>query len=458
MASISSLGVGSGIFSADLVDKLVAAERVPTEERLNSKEKSIQAKISAFGALKNALEEMKSPLDGLKSGAAFDAYTSSTSNEAVAGATLDEGSVSRGSYTLNVTQLAQRQSLASASQADKDATTFGSGTLTFEVGGVTTEVTIDDSNNTLEGVASAINDAGAGVSAGVVDTGSGYRLVMSSDESGTANAINVTASGDAGLSQFAYNGSGTGMSETVAALDAELEVNGIAITRSSNTVEGVVEGVTFDLKSTGTSTVVINSDPDAVTERVQEFVDKYNALQDVIKNASGYDAATDRGGALTGDSTIRSLQNDLRGLLTSIPGDLQNSPVRMLADLGISTNPDTGKLDFDAGEFKSKLTDHPEDVKALFAGDTGIASSALNAVDEYVKFSGRLDNRTEGLNRTLDDIQDQRTQLDDRIESLRARLVKQFSAADALIAQFQSTGNYVAQQLAALAPQNNQNN
>ncbi|RMJ03905.1 Flagellar hook-associated protein 2 [Marinobacter litoralis] len=458
MASISSLGVGSGIFSADLVDKLVAAERVPTEERLNSKERSIQAKISAFGALKNALEEMKSPLDGLKSGAAFDAYTSSISNDDVAGVTLDESSVSRGSYTLNVTQLAQRQSLASASQADKDATTFGNGTLTFEVGGVTTEVTIDDSNNTLEGIASAINDAGAGVSAGVVDTGSGYRLVMTSDESGTANAISVTASGDAGLSQFAYDGSGTGMSETVAALDAKLEVNGIAITRSSNTVEGVVEGVTFDLKSTGTSTVVINSDPDAVTERVQEFVDKYNALQDVIKNASGYDAATDRGGALTGDSTIRSLQNELRSLLTSIPGDLQNSPVRMLADLGISTNPDTGKLDFDASEFKTQLADHSEDVKTLFSGDSGIASRALNAVDEYVKFSGRLDNRTEGLNRTLDDIQDQRTKLDDRIESLRARLVKQFSAADALIAQFQSTGNYVAQQLAALAPQNNQNN
>ncbi|MFV8570564.1 flagellar filament capping protein FliD [Marinobacter sp. SBS5] len=457
MASISSLGVGSGIFSADLVDKLVAAERVPTEERLNSKEKAIQAKISAFGALKNALEEMKSPLDGLKSGTAFDAYTSSISNEAVAGATLDEGSVSRGSYTLNVTQLAQRQSLASASQADKDTTTFGNGTLTFEVGGVTTEVTIDDSNNTLQGIANAINDAGAGVSAGVVDTGSGYRLVMTSDESGTANAISVTASGDAGLSQFAYGG-GTGMSETVAALNAELEVNGIAITRSSNTVEGVVEGVTFDLKSMGTSTVAINSDPDAVTERVQEFVDKYNALQGVIKNASGYNAATDRGGVLTGDSTIRSLQNELRGLLTSIPGDLQNSPVRMLADLGISTNPDTGKLDFDASEFKTQLADHPEGVKALFSGDSGIASSALNAVDEYVKSSGRLDNRTEGLNRRLDDIQDQRIRLDDKIESLRARLVKQFSAADSLIAQLQSTGNYVAQQLAALAQQNNQNN
>ncbi|WP_372966190.1 flagellar filament capping protein FliD [Marinobacter sp.] len=456
MASITSLGAGSGIFSSDLVDKLVEAESVPTETRLDSKEQSIQAKISAFGALKSALEGMEAPLEALNSGKAFEAYTTKVSNEGVVGATLAEEGVSRGSYTLNVTQLAQRQSLASANYADKDATTYGTGTLTFTIGGSTTEVTIDDGNNTLEGIARAINDADAGASAGVVDTGSGYRLVITSDESGTANAINVTAAGDAGLSQFAYDGNGTGLSETVAALDAELEVNGIAITRSSNTVEDVVEGVTFDLKSTGVSTVAIASDPDAVTERVQAFVDQYNILQDVIKSASGYNAGTESGGVLMGDSTIRTLQNDLRGLLTSIPVGLQDSPVRMLADIGITTNPDTGKLDFDTGEFKEQLSNNPDDVKALFSGDAGIASSALESVEEYVKSSGRLDNRTEGLNKTLDDIQDQRIRLADKIESLRARLVMQFSAADSLIAQLQSTGSYVTQQLEALSAQNSQ--
>lgn len=453
MASITSLGAGSGIFSSDLVDKLVEAERVPTENRLDNKEQSVQAKISAFGALKSALEAMQSPLEGLMSGKAFEAYTSKVSNEAVAGVTLAESGVSRGSYTLNVAQLAQRQSLASAGVADKDVTAYGTGTLTFSVDGVSTDVTIDDSNNTLEGIASAINEAGAGVSAGVVDTGSGYRLVMTSDESGTDNAITVSASGDAALAQFAFDGGGSGMSQTVEALDAKLNVNGIAITRSSNTVEGVIEGVTFDLKSEGTSTVKIASDPDKVTESVQEFVDKYNALQDVIKKASGYDADAERGGVLTGDSTIRSLQGDLRGMLTRIPDGLQDSSVRMLADIGITTNPDTGKLDFSADKFKEQLSANPDDVTALFSGDNGIAASALESVESYVQSSGRFDSRTEGLSKTLEDIQDQRIRLADKTESLRARLVKQFSAADSLISQLQNTGDFVSQQLAALAPQ-----
>lgn len=454
MASITSLGAGSGIFSSDLVDKLVAAERVPTENRLDNKEQSVQAKISAFGALKSALEAMQSPLEGLMSGKAFEAYTSKISNEAVAGATIAESEVSRGSYTLNVSQLAQRQSLASTSMVDKDTTAYGSGTLTFNVGGVSTDITIDSSNNTLEGIASAINEAGAGVSAGVVDTGTGYRLVMTSDESGTDNGITVTTAGDAALSQFEFDGSGSGMSQTVAALDAKLDVNGIAITRSSNTVEGVIEGVTFDLKSEGTSVVTIASDPDKVTESVQGFVDKYNALQDVIKKASGYDAGAERGGVLMGDSTIRSLQNDLRAMLTDIPDGLQNSPVRMLADIGISTNPDTGKLDFSADKFKEQLFANPDDVTALFSGDNGIAARARESVESYVQSTGRFDKRTEGLSKTLEDIQDQRIRLADKTESLRARLVKQFSAADSLISQLQNTGDFVSQQLAALAPQN----
>lgn len=281
MATVTSLGAGSGIFSADFVDKLVEAERVPTEMRLDNKEQLLQARISAFRALKSAMSAMKSPLEVLKSGDAFEAFTTKTSNEAVAGVSIADKCVSRGSYSLNVTQLAQRQSLASVNVTDKNTTTYGTGTLTLNVGGVSTEVTIDSSNNTLDGIAAAINKAGAGVSAGVVDTGSGYRLMMTADESGVTNEIRIAASGDSSLSRFAFGIAG--MNETVAALDAELEVNGIAITRSSNTVEGVVEGVTFDLKSKGTSTVTIEPDPDKVTERVQEFVDKFNALQDVIE-------------------------------------------------------------------------------------------------------------------------------------------------------------------------------
>lgn len=465
MASISSLGAGSGLFSADLVDQLVEAERMPTESRLDTREKRAQTMISAYGLIRSSLEALKTPMEALSSAEGLKAFTASSSNENV-GVSIDAGKASRGNYSVNVTQLAQSQSLTSGTFADRDTTTVGTGTLTLTIGGKSTDITVDDSNNTLQGLADSINDAGAGVSAGVVDTGSGYRLVLSSEESGTANEIQVTVADDdgnqtdsAGLSQFVFDGTTSNLEQTVEAKDALLEVNGIAISRSSNTVENVIDGVTFELTGTGTSTVKVAQDSGAVADRVQEFVDKFNALQDAIKKVSGFDAEAGVGSVLSGDSTVRGIQNDVRGLLTSIAPGLENSPVRMLADVGIATNPSTGKLEFDKDTFVEKLEDYPAEVTALFAdqsGDGGIAEQAVSMVERMLASDGPLANRTNGLNGDLDRIQDQRDAFELRMESYRERLVSQFSAADSLISQLQSTQSFVSQQLAAIAPNNSQ--
>ncbi|WP_303292753.1 flagellar filament capping protein FliD [Marinobacter sp. ST-43] len=463
MASITSLGAGSGIFSADLVDQLVNAERQPTEVRLDRKQQETQAKISAFGALRNALESLRSPIEKLSSTDGMKALTASSSNDAVADVTVDASVASRGSYNIEVTQLARAQSLASSEFADRDTTTVGTGTLRISVGGSTTEVVVDGSNNTLQGLADSINEANAGVSAGVVDTGSGFRLVLSSNESGVDNAIQVSVTDDdgnnsdaAGLSQFSFGGGASNLEETVQAKDALLEVNGIAISRPTNRVEGVVDGVVFDVKTVGTTSVNVARDSDAVAGRVQDFVDKFNALRGIIQQASGYNADAGVGGVLSGDSSVRSIQNDLRSSLTAIPSGLENSPVRTLADIGIKTDPSTGRLEFDQAVFKEKLEANPESVTALFAeqdGADGIAAKIEDTIAGFLSSDGLLSTRTEGLNRTLEDIQDQRDRLDLRIEAYQERLVRQFSAADSLIAQLNSTGDYVSQQLASIAPQ-----
>lgn len=468
MAGISSLGAGSGIFSADLVDQLVNAERQPVELRLNRRENEAQTKISAFGALRSALEALKTPLETLASPEGLKALATSSSNESVATVDVDSSVASRGSYSVNVTQLAQAQSLASGTFADTDTTTVGTGTLTFTVNGVSTDVEVDGSNNTLQGLADSINDSNAGLSAGVVDTGSGFRLVLSSDDSGVENAIQVSVSDNdgsnsdaSGLSQFAFDGTASNLTETVAAKDALLEVNGISVSRPSNTIEDVVEGVTFNAESVGTSSVKIERDPDEVAGRVQEFVDKYNALQDIIDKASGYNADTGIGGILSGDSTVRNIERDLRSGLTTVPAGMENSFVRTLADLGIKTEPSTGKLEFDASVFKEKLEADPQAVTALFSeqnGVDGIAGKIEATIENYLASDGAISGRTEGLNNALDQIQEQRDRLELRMESYRERLVSQFSAADSLISQLNSTGNYVSQQLAAIAPQNNQSN
>ncbi|MBS8240752.1 hypothetical protein DYI22_09535 [Marinobacter lipolyticus] len=455
MASITSLGAGSGIFSNDLVDQLVNAERAPAKQRLDLEQSQAQAKISAYGSLRSAVEALRAPMEKLSSAEGLQAFTSTSSNEGVAGVSVDPTKASRGSYSLEVTQLAQAQSLASDVFADRDATAVGTGTLTLNVGGVATDITVDETNNTLEGLAASINEANAGVSAGIVDTGSGFRLVLSSEETGAENAIQMSVAGaDADLTQFVAN-----MEETVAAKDAVMEINGIEITRSGNTVEGVIDGVTFDVKSVGTSTVKVEQDSEAVAGRVQEFVDKFNGLQDVIKKFSGFNSVSGEGGILSGDSTVRGIQSELRRMLTTIPEGLESSPVRMLADVGIKTDPSTGKLEFDQAKFTEQLEANPEAMTALFAekdGVEGIAERTVNTVTDFLASDGALATRTEGLNAALQDIQDKRDRLDLRIASYEERLIKQFSAADSLISQIQSSGNYVAQQLAALAPQNNQ--
>lgn len=658
MAGISSLGIGSGVLSSDLVDQLVAAERKPAEDRLTLETQKNEALLSAYGKLRSAVTELRLPMRQLSAADNLTAYSATSSNDSVE-VSLDNSKAGRGSYTVEVLALAQAQSLASGTFADKDATTVGTGSITLKSGAASKTITIDGTNNTLQGLANEINESGIGVTAGVIDTGNGYRLVMSSEETGTANAISLTVNDDdgnntdaAGLSQFAFNGTTSNLTETVAAKDSRVRINGIEISRSSNNIENVIDGLSFEVKEEGvTSVIKVERDLGAVADRVQSFVDKFNALQGTIDSLAGYDAEAGRGGILNGDSTVRGIQNQLRNLLTRVVPGLENASVRTLADVGISTNPDTGGLELDRAKFEEMLEQNPDDVTALFAeqgrasdsqiefvrsgtgtvpgsydinitraatqgsltggapvgsnvsittandditfevnggtsvsitldagtyatpqdlvdqiqaklndngalkaagtsvavdldgtgalrftsekfGDSsnvsitsiedgsayglaeaagtagqnvagtidgklaegdgqvlflgsdrgdasglqvrvtgtdtgsrgtitfieGVAERTVNLVTGILSADGAIASRTEGLNQSLEEIQQDRLDLEERLTSYRERLVAQFSAADSLIAQLNNTRDYITQQLAALAPQNNQQN
>ena len=189
MANISSLGIGSGVLTSELVDQLVQAERAPTENRLAQKTERTQALISAYGTLRSAVTELRLPMRQLSAPDNLKAFSATSSNEDVA-VSVDSSKANRGTYSVDVTSLASAQALASRDVfADRDKTSVGQGTMTLSVGDNTTNIVIDSSNDTLQGLANAINDSDAGVSAGVIDTGSGFQLVLSADETGTANAV-----------------------------------------------------------------------------------------------------------------------------------------------------------------------------------------------------------------------------------------------------------------------------
>ena len=376
MAGISSLGVGSGVLNQDLVDQLVAAERKPKEQRLDQKTELTEAKLSAYGQLRSAVTEMRLPMRQLGSADAMKSFTAESSGSNVS-ASVDASKASRGTYNLNVTQMAEAHAMAFANMPDRDATSVGEGTLTLSVGDKQTDITIDDTNDTLQGLANSINDAEAGVSASIINTGDGYRLVLSSDETGSANEINMStdAADGSDLANFL-----AGAEETTAAQDAELTVNGIPVTKGSNTIDDVVDGVTFDITGDGKSTVEVAQDTKAVADRVQEFVDKFNAVQDTISQLTSYDVDEQQGSILTGDTTVRNVENQLRRSISEIVPGLENANVRSLADVGISTDWETGKLNFNSQKFQQQLVENPDDMTALFAEQGRATDSQIEFV------------------------------------------------------------------------------
>ncbi|WLQ15024.1 flagellar filament capping protein FliD [Hahella aquimaris] len=382
MASVSSIGIGSGVLTSDLIEQLASAEREPTEKRLDLKEDEVTAKLSDLSRLKSAITDLRLSARTLSTPESMSSNTATSSGSSI-GVTANT-SAKTGSYALTVSNLAVAQSLSSGTFADKDTTTVGTGTLSFTVGGVTKNLTVNSSNNTLQGLSDAINDMGLDVNSSVIYNGTSYQLVLSASKTGVANAISISATDNdgnstdgSGISQFIYNATNQNLTQDVAAEDAAFTLNGVAITRSLNTVDDVVDGLTLTLNAETASAVnvTVSKDLNAVTERVQDLVDKYNALQEIINEVTAFDSDTGEKGTLLGSSTVRTISTQLRSTLSSIVPGLESANVRSLSELGITTNSESGQLEFNSLTFQNKLQSYPNDVAALFA-DQGRTTDA----------------------------------------------------------------------------------
>lgn len=412
MASITSSGIGSGIDIDGLVSKLVTAERQPIETRFNQREAALQTRISALGSFKGALSQFQSALAGLKNADTFKSGASATvSNDKLLAATATAGAPV-GSYSVTVEQLAQGQRLATSADHRFDSLTdvVGTGTLTFQFGtyGGTAAnptftanpdkavktVTIDASNNTLSGVAKAINEAKIGVQASVINDGGGYRLVLGSTTTGAANSLKITAAdGDsdntdmAGLSLLAHDPTladgtaGKNMTQTVAGQDARAIIDGLTVTGASNTLTDAVPGVTLTLKSkdTAPATLTVAEDNGAISGGINAFVKAYNELAGTIKSLTSYDAKTKQGGALQGDFSVRAIFGQIRSELNKVVKGA-SSQVDSLADLGITTQRD-GTIALDSAKLQKAIQADAQGVANLFA-------RAGRATDPLVNYVG----------------------------------------------------------------------
>ncbi|MHA7879282.1 MAG: flagellar filament capping protein FliD [Saccharospirillum sp.] len=406
MASIQSLGIGSGLLTSDLVDQIIEAERAPTELRLDRREAEVEAKITAYGELRSALDKVQSSASSLASSNLIRGTTATSSDESALSATTNT-TADPGNYRVSVDQVASAHTLASKAYTSV-SDTVGTGTLTFnfgttqyddvtgdyagfEQGTATPSVSIDitSGNNTLSGLRDTINKEVDGVTASLVFDGVGYRLLLSSDKTGEKSSMEIVASGDAGLQALAYNSAqndpDTNLRETQRGEDALLRVNGLEIRSADNQVDEVIRGVTLNVNQVTTGSVSVNVSRNSgdVADRMESFIEAFNEFKFVYDEVNKYDPDEETAGLLLGDSTIRTAYSQIRGLLGDVVENLTGANFRSLADVGIETDQTQGfQYQFNRTKFEAALNANAEAMSGLLARQQVITDSQVRYVTQ----------------------------------------------------------------------------
>ncbi|MBT8766446.1 flagellar filament capping protein FliD [Metapseudomonas boanensis] len=466
MAGIT--GLGSGIDVSSIVNALVNAERAPKDAQLARLEKATTTKFSALGQLKGSLSELQTALKDLNKTSLFENRSAISSDASLVTATATKSALA-GSYTIKVSQLATGSKVGTAALAsdftvptngDADAV---AGTLTVKVGAADAGTQVEIAEGaTLAQVRDTLNAKlkDQGVSANLVTNPSDgkTRLVLTSTKSGAGNDVQVT-SADPDLAALTI-GSGTldsadeassGIIE--AARNAKFSIDGLALESATNSVTGAIPEVTLELKAAGTEkslTLTVDQDKSGVKSNIKKFVDAYNKLVTTSNQLTSVVSAGEGKapvvGGLVGDATVRSLLGGIRNDLVA-PADQEG--VRVLADLGISTQKD-GTLKIDDTKLDKALKENFDSVASFFTGDQGLMSRLDKRVDGYAQTGGILQQRMDGLQNTLKSVDKQKEALELRVTQVQQRLLNQFNAMDSLVGRLNQTSDRLTQALASL--------
>lgn len=371
---------------AGLLDSQTAAAQQSIDE-LRRISASYEVKISDYGMIQSGLSTLQSAAQKLSGTDAFSLYSAKSSDSGILTAYAQQNA-SAGAYRVEVSQLAQGETLVSAARPSLYSL-IGSGApsaVTFQfANGSSRSVTIDRSNNTLPGIAAGINQAGIGISASVAFTGSAFQLVLNGP-SGSSNAFNIGVSGEddvARLLSYSNGGANNAMTQTMAAQDSQGSINGTPFAGHSNVVAGAAEGITLNLGKTGSAAITVATDMDRITGAVQSFVDAYNRVQG--------DLSMHRAGEPPGDRT--AIGNRLSDGLQPV----MDAPYGSLEQIGITRNQD-GTLTLDAGAFREAYSQNPAGVAHLFTGDgKGLADRISEHLQNVLQPGGSISSTIEQL-------------------------------------------------------------
>ncbi len=426
---LSAPGIGSGLDVDSIVTQIMEVEREPLN-RLEIKREELELEVSAHGQLKSAAEALREAATNLSDGNANGTLTATSGDEALFEATVGEDAVA-GLHTINVVSLATNHRLSSAAFAD-DSVDIGTGTVTLGTGDRTFAIEIRD--GTLSGLRDTINQAAenTGVTATIINASDGAHLILTATETGTDASLSVTAS--SGVTAL-------GFTELSTAQDAELEIDGLAVTSASNTVSDALSGVNITLYGVGSAALSVTNETQSLVDSVQSMVDAYNDLSGAIGSLQS--------GVLQGDSIPRTLEVRLRGEFIE-PITVGDSDLEYIVNLGLSFD-DSGVLSLDPAKLESAAADDIVRVTdALSSADHGVASRLVAALDAYTTSGGIVDSRKDGLEAQMRSVDRQIENKEFRLEKTEQRYLSQFTALDTLLSNLQTTSSYLSQQLGNL--------
>ena len=452
MALFSSLGVGSGLPLGTLLTQLQTSEEASLQP-IQSQESTVSATLSAYGQIQSAVTALQTAAQTLTTTGIFNALQTSVTGSAFT-ASAGTGAVA-GQYSVTVDQLAKSQTLYTSGQSSATAANGTGGTVTLTLGdGSTHTLDLTGKDTSLNGLVSAINaDSSLGVSATLINDGSAtpYHLLLIANKTGDQGAVKSISSNNGAVQSLLgfTQGSASAVTEAPAA-NAQLHIDGIAVTSQSNTVQNAVSGVTLTLNAVDTSptTLSITQDNTKVTNAVQGFVAAYNTLQSTIQSLTAYDTTSNSGSVLTGDSLALQVQSQTQSALDTF---LPSGTINSLFELGVSSDPTSGKLSLDTTALSQALTKDPTGVQNVLGGTGGVGNAVQTLTTNMLETGGLFSNADDSLNQTLKDLQSQYTETSNRISADIANYRQQFTALDSMVAQMNSLSTYLTQQLSGIS-------
>ena len=450
----SNAAGGSVINVSTLVSELVAAAQAPQQQLITNQTTAVTANISAIGTLKSALSTFQSALSAVSTPTAFNSVSASSADDSLVTASAS-GDAVNGTYAVTVSKLASSQQLLSGAFTGGSAAVVGTGSMTLAVGGSSFSLTIGAADDTLSGIANAINSAAnnPGITATVIQGTDGGHLLLSSSLTGAANTLSVTETdGGNGLAGLTYGTGNTAhYTQNAAPSDASFSVAGVPYTSSSNSVSDAISGVTLNLLGvTGTAAdtsvpssvnITVGSDTSTVETNIQSFVTAYNTLQTAIAGLGSYDSTTGSAGQLLGNPVLTGVENQIRRALYSQVGA---SSYNTLASIGITTNSD-GSLSVNSSTLDHALSSNFSAVSQLFSGTSGVATQLSSQITAALGSNGSITNYATTLTKQNTALENQTTQLDNQMAALSATLTQQYASLNALLSSLQSTSAYLTQ-------------